>query len=353
MRPVPALLLLSVFSLGLVGCTGEEGLPDEEDTDTGDECCTAEDSATPGDPDEAHAQEAVDALFNGLDPVTLDQAEAVEAWSVMSGAWLMTVGLSPILLWEASKIEWSLSGEPGEPDCPVVVDNGDAGMSITGGCTDFQGLDWTGSYVLTSTTEVVLRAVFTGFGVDITDSACPDVAGRLLMDGLYTSEDGLAFALLLASDNLAIEPDDCTLVDDSFAVDATIEQAETVASDGSTTTVFSSVAQAAMTLPTSAGTATVTTVEERINGGLCGTEALSGTTTFDAANGLAVITYDGETDCDPESTATWTLDGVDMGTLRGVSCSTGPATGLVLWLPAMLFAGFRRRLTPGQPGSQP
>lgn len=54
---------------------------------------------------------------------------------------------------------------------------------------------------------------------------------------------------------------------------------------------------------------------------VCRDEAISGQTTVSVANGVAVFRYDGETDCDEESTVTWTLDGVDHGEISGVSCA--------------------------------
>lgn len=51
--------------------------------------------------------------------------------------------------------------------------------------------------------------------------------------------------------------------------------------------------------------------------GGCEYEALSGRTTVEGAD-VAVFTYDGETDCDPQSTVTWTLNGEDQGELAGV-----------------------------------
>lgn len=61
---------------------------------------------------------------------------------------------------------------------------------------------------------------------------------------------------------------------------------------------------------------------------VCVSEPLSGITKLRAGGHTALITYDGEFDCDPAGLATWTLDGVPMGELDvGLwNCSTAPAT---------------------------
>jgi len=71
------------------------------------------------------------------------------------------------------------------------------------------------------------------------------------------------------------------------------------------------------------GKANVRTDAELINDVTCEDEAMSGTTRVSAGGHEIVYTYDGATDCDPESTVTWTFDGVDQGELAGVSCSAG------------------------------
>jgi len=86
-----------------------------------------------------------------------------------------------------------------------------------------------------------------------------------------------------------------------------------------------------------------TTEAEVRDQSVCGHEAISGKTTVSVANGVAVFRYDGETDCDDESTVTWTLDGVDQGEISGVSCAA-VAVENASWLalPLLLLA-FRRR----------
>lgn len=76
----------------------------------------------------------------------------------------------------------------------------------------------------------------------------------------------------------------------------------------------------------------------------CQSEAESGTTTLRANGHEAVITYDGATDCDPEGTVTWTLDGEAKGEFAGVHCSTaGSPVGLGVLLAALGLMGLRRR----------
>ncbi len=82
----------------------------------------------------------------------------------------------------------------------------------------------------------------------------------------------------------------------------------------------------------------VRTVDEILGGG-CEHEAASGTTTLRAGGTEVVITYDGATDCDEESTVQWSLNGTPQGELAGIPCSISPSlmAGLALLL-------LRRRL---------
>jgi len=92
----------------------------------------------------------------------------------------------------------------------------------------------------------------------------------------------------------------------------------------------------------SEGVVSVETVDEVIDRGQCLTEALSGSTTITAGHHVAVVTYDGATDCAEDSTSTWTLDGEAKGELQGVGCSA--AGGLSAWaLLALGGLGLRRR----------
>lgn len=93
----------------------------------------------------------------------------------------------------------------------------------------------------------------------------------------------------------------------------------------------------------------VTTENEVLDSTACEHEALSGTTTVTAGSDVMVITYDGATDCDEASTATWTFNGTDQGEIEGVECSASlasrarPGLGLGALGVALLLALARRR----------
>ncbi len=91
------------------------------------------------------------------------------------------------------------------------------------------------------------------------------------------------------------------------------------------------------------------TVDQVFDEAICVSEALSGFTRV-RGESEAVFTYDGATDCDEDSTVTWTLDGEPQGELSGVSCavgrlpgSRGPAALVLGGLFALAWRGRRRR----------
>ena len=90
------------------------------------------------------------------------------------------------------------------------------------------------------------------------------------------------------------------------------------------------------------------TSDETIERPVCNSEALSGTTQLQAGAHAAIITYDGSSDCTPDSTVTWTYDAAPQGSLSGVACSVshgarGSRAVLVLGLAGALAAALRRR----------
>ncbi|TNE87918.1 MAG: hypothetical protein EP330_16635 [Deltaproteobacteria bacterium] len=89
------------------------------------------------------------------------------------------------------------------------------------------------------------------------------------------------------------------------------------------------------------GTVHAQTIGQRRDEARCQYESLAGQTRMLADGREVVVTYDGEVDCDPEHTAHWRLDGVEMGEIGGVSCATmGPGAGLWALLPLLVV---RRR----------
>lgn len=87
----------------------------------------------------------------------------------------------------------------------------------------------------------------------------------------------------------------------------------------------------------------ISTDSQRYDSEICEGEALSGTTTVTSGPHTAVIIYDGLTDCDPSSTATWSLDGEDQGEMDAIGCSTVSAWPGVAGLGLAGLALWRRR----------
>jgi hypothetical protein len=100
------------------------------------------------------------------------------------------------------------------------------------------------------------------------------------------------------------------------------------------------------------GAVDATTVDQLRDDAACSLESLSGTTTMVSPEHTVVITYDGDTDCDDDNSARWSLDGVDQGLVTGVVCaigrpgrgaSSGAGAGLLLLALACLGVTLRGR----------
>ena len=83
---------------------------------------------------------------------------------------------------------------------------------------------------------------------------------------------------------------------------------------------------------------TATTLDEHSDVSACEYGPLSGTLSLVSGDDEAVLTFDGETDCDDNTSATWTLNGDDQGTITGVGylCATTSPRGLG-WLGLSLL----------------
>ena len=71
---------------------------------------------------------------------------------------------------------------------------------------------------------------------------------------------------------------------------------------------------------------------------------------FTTSTQTAAVHYDGATDCDLESTVTWTLDGAGQGEISGISCAS--VSNRLGWV-GMLFSLFCRALGAAKPLIQP
>lgn len=217
-----------------------------------------------------------------------------------------------------------------DPVCPTTSDDGTT-VTITGGCTDTAGKNWAG--------EVVIERVDGPNDLD------------LLLDGFGSSEGevagvkGTAHVREIAADVFSFDVD----IVREGGITTEIDYDGTVAGNYDMPTTWNGSG----TLTRSGGLPPTGTVEMRTedavwDGAICGGQAASGTTSIDGDGHLVVVTYDGETDCDEDQAARWSVDGQDRGLVEGITCSFVPAgwrsgPGLAVGFVLLIAAGGRRR----------
>jgi hypothetical protein len=69
------------------------------------------------------------------------------------------------------------------------------------------------------------------------------------------------------------------------------------------------------------GTARVATIDEVVDDEVCSGQPSSGRTEIAIGDSVAVVTYDGATDCDADQAARLEVDGEERGRISGVTCS--------------------------------
>ncbi len=216
--------------------------------------------------------------------------------------------------------------------CPAIVEDGTT-TTYTGGCTDSSGNEWLGSAVASAD-----GVDYDGFGFTGDVEACPGMRATFRYHGTMDTSaavSGGGFAIDVTMEGEGYD-DDCAPRTETIAI-----QYEGTIEDGGDADTYQGSGVIGSSLR---GYVNVSTEAEVVDMNLCGTEALSGTTTITASGHTAVITYDGATDCDEASTVTWTYDGEDQGELDGVSCSAGGGAGG--WAGLLVVAGalvIRRR----------
>ncbi len=222
--------------------------------------------------------------------------------------------------------------------CPTRSET-DGSVTYTGGCTDSDGDVWVGSAVVNQTGESSGVITYEGLGVTSTEDC--DGGGTVetteLFDGTVTiSEDG-SFEIDMTGSGTDVDAAACTGQDSTFAIEYSGSQVE----ESDAVTRWSGQGRFGTSLR---GMVEMSTADEITDDDGCSSEAESGSTTMSADGHEVVITYDGATDCDPESTVTWTLDGADQGELEGVECGTGfGASAMTAGMALLLVLGLRRR----------
>jgi hypothetical protein len=228
----------------------------------------------------------------------LDDPEKVRVWALTASALGVFTHLYEPLAFA--------DGQRAFPDetCPVTSEADDV-VTILGDCTDAIGDAWTGSVTVERSENGERVLTFYGYGHAFEAMVPNALTGTALVaeqgDGTHT-----------------------------FEVDLTHEGGVTTAIDyeGSVEggyvgpTIWNGTGQIerqGSVEPT--GVITATTVAQVFDDGVCSGQPISGTTTLEAGDQLAVVTYDGSSVCDADANARWSLDGEDRGTLSGIVCS--------------------------------
>ncbi len=213
-----------------------------------------------------------------------------------------------------------------DPDCPATTDDGTT-VVIIGGCTDSDGRAWDGEV------EVVRRdggwsLSFDGFGDD-------RFGGMARVTGSFEMDE--------------VEPDlhsfDADL-DRDGGIESRVVYSGTVEGGYEGATVWNgsgNVSRNGITI--NSGAVDAETVDQVRDGEACPGEGLSGTTTMISDEHTVVINYDGDTDCDDDDAARWSLDGEDQGLVKGVTCTAGGPAGAASALLLLLLLALLRRHT--------
>jgi hypothetical protein len=219
--------------------------------------------------------------------------------------------------------------------CPATSDNGET-ATIEGGCTDQTGSQWVGkATIVRSGEDRTLR--FDGYGKQNGGAAASTARGTVAVSLTSSGEHRFDVDLVLEG-----------------GITTTIDYVGTVRGgyDGATTWNGSgTVKRKGVAKPV--GTVEATTVDEVLDNSVCSGQAVSGKTTLLLGDDVAVITYDGAKDCDPDEAAGWSLNGEDQGLITGIVCSVGaPGAGArggvfgALLLVVLGAIGVARRACP-------
>ncbi len=227
-----------------------------------------------------------------------------------------------------------VDGETTFPDaaCPTVTDDGTT-ATITGGCSETDGTMWYGSATVVRTTNGGRSVTFDGYGSVSGDETLVRTTGTFALVTV-SATDHTFDAELVRSGGTTTSYDYVGRVQGTYGTETVWNGNGTVTRDGPLAPI---------------GTVEASTVDQRRNDDVCAGQSLSGTTTLDADERTAVITYDGATDCDADEDAEWSLDGVAQGSVTGILCSVSAvgasaSSSLLFVAAAVVFVFMRRRM---------
>jgi hypothetical protein len=210
-----------------------------------------------------------------------------------------------------------------DPECPVVEDDGTT-WTATGGCTDSEGTEFGGIVSIErngGNRSLVYTHHYDGFNT---------------RNGTFDLREVDVERYEL---DAALQIGDVTTIEYMGSVQGGYDQRTLW--NGSGTVERRGFA------PT--GTVDASTIDQVWDNEVCPGQAISGRTILKAGTDTAVITYDGETDCDDDHNAQLTVNDEDQGLVRGVTCNVRvPGRGghgpLGLLLLALTAPAARRAL---------
>ena len=197
-----------------------------------------------------------------------------------------------------------------DPACPATSDDGET-ASITGGCTDKDGMIWLGS-------ATIIRS-----GDDRTLTF--DGYGKTSDPGNESTLKGTVNVRLTGPNAHAFDID----LEQTGGAESVIDYTGSALGGYAGRSVWSGsgkVTRGGLIEPT--GTVEATTTDETLDNEVCSGQAVSGETSLRMGEDEAVVTYDGATGCDEDKAAKWSLNGEDQGLVTGVVCSAAaPGAG--------------------------
>jgi len=265
-------------------------------------------------------------------PGRLETPADLKSWAAASAPNVYFAAMMPVAL-----VEMAGGTDAG---CPVKTTNGNVD-TYQGGCTAGDNT-WVGTMVLDrgfsdgGSGSVSLE----GFGLQNSRTCgSTTVLVSSTFNGTFTQTAGsgndVSFKVDLRADSQGFDGGTCDPVTATAAWDY----------QGTTNSVTDVWTGQGRIGNSTDGVVSAETAGEQLGGSPCSSEAQTGTTTIHAGSNTAVITYDGQTKCDPTSNVTWTLNGTAMGEASGISCSagTGATTLPLLALLAAAALLWRRR----------
>ena len=246
---------------------------------------------------------------------------------------------------------------PSDPACPVVTTAGTT-TTFEGGCTDVDGVDWSGTATLDGSFDGDYTMVWTGY-TQVSDGDCSGtpVLATSVIDGMLAvtgTATGVASFTADVRRNTTVDDPACTLgaIDDRWNYAGSVTDGPDtdmdMAPDDQT---FEGAGLVSRIIEGDSYEASAETTDQLVDRNACDQEPLSGTSTFAFGDAVGVLVNDGATDCDDPPTGQWTLGGADQGeipiggvcTIARLADGGSPCALGVLLLSLGLAALLRRK----------